>query len=103
VTRRRRGGGVEVCSLLRAFAAKKTSRSCMGLSDASSYCCGVAVRYAFLAAQRSSKLLTNVSRPASLQNARFDQSWLNLTKMGTGFPGGPIGRLNVVLEVYIEL
>ena len=30
---RRRGGGVDVCRCCGAFAAKKTSRSCMGLSD----------------------------------------------------------------------
>ena len=44
---RRRGGGVDACALLRAFAAKKTSRSCMGLSDVRGYCCGVALRVAY--------------------------------------------------------
>ena len=34
------------CVRCRAFAAKKTSRSCMGLSDVRKYCYGVALRYA---------------------------------------------------------
>ena len=39
------GDGVVVCSYNRRVA-QKTSRSSMGLSDVSSYCCGVALRYA---------------------------------------------------------
>ena len=46
MTRRLRYGGVDVCSQLQRVAAKKTSRSCMGLSDVRRYCCGVGLRYA---------------------------------------------------------
>ena len=45
--RRSDGDGVAVCSYnYGALAAKKTSRSSMGLSDVRRYCCGVALRYA---------------------------------------------------------
>ena len=75
MTRRRRGGGVDVCSLLRAFAAKKTSRSCMGLSDVSSYCCGVALRYA---AYRSAAIKYDthlVPLSAAVQYSLFHARW----------------------------
>ena len=87
MTRRRRYGGVDVCSQLQRVAAKKTSRSCMGLSDVSSYCCGVALRYA---AYRSAAITYETylrSTPSSDAERAISREMDQISrKVGCGFP-----------------